>query len=415
MLVSNYKSSKILDNINLLLIYLLPISLVVGSLIANIFIFLIILIFLITLSIKNESYILKNKFLYLSGIVSAYLIFSSFINFEGFDNFDKQSIIRSIGFYRYIILSFALGYYIKKIGNEKIVKIWSIFFLIVVFDLIVEISSGSNLLGFKSNYFGRLAGFTGDELKIGGYFFGFVFLTLIFIYKRKTNLLLPSAILFLCMSLIIGERANFSKTLFVLLVGVFLIHKSNYKTKFLFLIIASAIILSTFFSMQVIKGRYIDQIFLNHSKPNLSLFENVKSSSPHYSHYVTALKIFRDNPLFGVGLKKFRKISFDEKYSTNKYGFGASLHPHQLHLEWLSETGIFGYIILLSFFCYYIFYAIKEYNINKNVYLLSSILFLIATFIPLIPSGSFFTTYGATIFWINFSFLIGNSKVINLD
>ena len=128
MLVSNYQSTKILDNLNLLLIYLLPVALIVGSLVINIFVILIILIFLITLSIRNEFYLLKNKLLYFSGIILIYLIFCSSINFENFNTLDKQSFIRSIGFYRHVLLSFALGYYIKKLGNEKIVKIWSIFF-----------------------------------------------------------------------------------------------------------------------------------------------------------------------------------------------------------------------------------------------------------------------------------------------
>ena len=33
-------------------------------------------------------------------------------------------------------------------------------------------------------------------------------------------------------------------------------------------------------------------------------------------------------------------------------------------------------------------------------------LFIIASILPLIPSGSFFTTYGATLFWINFAVLV---------
>ena len=40
---------------------------------------------------------------------------------------------------------------------------------------------------------------------------------------------------------------------------------------------------------------------------------------------------------------------------------------------------------------------------NKNLYQLAGIIFIITSFTPLIPSGSFFTTYGATIFWINFA------------
>ena len=36
----------------------------------------------------------------------------------------------------------------------------------------------------------------------------------------------------------------------------------------------------------------------------------------------------------------------------------------------------------------------------------SSLLFIIATLIPLLPSGSFFTTYSASIFWINYGLLL---------
>ncbi len=412
MLVSNYQSAKILDNINLLFIYLLPVALVVGSLVINIFVLLIVLIFLITLSIRNKLYILKNKLLYFSGIILIYLIFCSSINFENFDNLDKQSILRSIGFYRHVILSFALGYYIKKFGNEKIVKIWSIFFLIVVFDLIVEILSGSNLLGFKSDYYGRLAGFTGDELKIGGYFFGFVFLTLGFIYKRKKNLLLPSAILFLIISLLIGERANFFKVFIIILTGIFLVDKSNLKKKIGFVLVVILACSTIFLTNSKIKGRFYNQIFKN--KPNTNLFENIKYNR-HSTHYATSIKIFKDYPFLGVGLKKFRKVSHEAKYNKSIYGYGGSIHPHQFHFEWLVETGIIGYLLLLSFFCYSIILGFKEYISNKNIFLLSSILFLIVSLIPFIPSGSFFTTYGATIFWINFGFLIGNSKIFNSD
>ena len=40
-------------------------------------------------------------------------------------------------------------------------------------------------------------------------------------------------------------------------------------------------------------------------------------------------------------------------------------------------------------------------------------LFIMASVIPIIPSGSFFTTYGATLFWINFSVMISTEENIN--
>ena len=41
------------------------------------------------------------------------------------------------------------------------------------------------MLGFESVYEGRIASFTGDEVKIGGFYFGFILLSLNFIYEKK--------------------------------------------------------------------------------------------------------------------------------------------------------------------------------------------------------------------------------------
>ena len=40
---------------------------------------------------------------------------------------------------------------------------------------------------------------------------------------------------------------------------------------------------------------------------------------------------------------------------------------------------------------------------EESFYHLSGLLFILVSFTPLIPSGSFFTTYGAAIFWLNFA------------
>ena len=55
---------------------------------------------------------------------------------------------------------------------------------------------------------------------------------------------------------------------------------------------------------------------------------------------------------------------------------------------------------------------------DKDNFQLSALLFVIASLIPLIPSGSFFTTYSATLFWINFSIMMPSiikdkSEIIN--
>ena len=49
---------------------------------------------------------------------------------------------------------------------------------------------------------------------------------------------------------------------------------------------------------------------------------------------------------------------------------------------------------------------------QKNLFTLSGTIFLISTLIMPIPSGSFFTSYGATIFWINIGILLAYEKYV---
>ena len=153
------------------------------------------------------------------------------------------------------------------------------------------------------------------------------------------------------------------------------------------------------------KDRFITQTVGGLSKQNFNLINYIKFS-PYGAHYDAAIKVFKNYPYFGVGLKNFRIESGKEIYKDKNIlftNYRQSTHPHQIHFELLSETGLFGYISFLIFFLIYLKRSISIQIKNKNLYHLSGILVILATFIPLIPSGSFFTTYGATIFWLNFA------------
>ena len=54
---------------------------------------------------------------------------------------------------------------------------------------------------------------------------------------------------------------------------------------------------------------------------------------------------------------------------------------------------------MFSFFI--LFQSTKLYLKKKDSLMLCGILFIISSLIPLLPSGSFFTTYGAALFWFN--------------
>ena len=87
-----------------------------------------------------------------------------------------------------------------------------------------------------------------------------------------------------------------------------------------------------------------------------------------------------------------------------------STHPHQTHLDILLSVGLVGYLFLISIFIYFLIISIKSYKKNKNLFTLAGICFVLTTFITPLPAGSFFTSYGATIFWLNIGILFSFKK-----
>jgi O-antigen ligase len=155
---------------------------------------------------------------------------------------------------------------------------------------------------------------------------------------------------------------------------------------------------------QAYKSRFINQLI----KPLLNNPITFISSTNYGDHYKFGIKIFLENKFFGIGLKNYR-IEVGNKNYVN-----SSIHPHQTHIEILSELGIVGYLSFIIFFI--LSYMNYKKNINKSdqYFKLAGLLFLITTFIPLLPSGSFFTSHTAALFWMNYAFMNLSQKDLKL-
>ena len=398
----------------ILLIMFLPVTLLLGSAIINISVVLLDIFFLINL-IKNK----KINYFSCSIFYALLILWFSLIANSLFSTNFENSIIRALGFFRFIILIFAIKYYIsiKNFKYKEIIfKIWFIVFCIVSIDLLFEIIFGFNTLGYQSHIFGRLSGFLNQELKIGNFYFGFILLALSFSYYKFKNISFTYILLliFLVISFLIGERSNFIKVFLISIPFLFFINKKSLFKNMIFVSTILLLIVTIIFSNNSYKERFYGMLI----KPIINDLNtsNILRNSIYGAHYDTAFKIFKKNISFGVGLKNFRHESKKNEYKNNEFLFTEwrhATHPHQLHLELLSETGLFGYTIFIIFFIYFLTHSIKWQLQNKNAYQLSGILFLLASLLPLLPSGSFFTTYGATIFWINFSIIEAFNKQSN--
>ncbi len=99
---------------------------------------------------------------------------------------------------------------------------------------------------------------------------------------------------------------------------------------------------------------------------------------------------------------------------------GCSTHPHNYYLEILSEGGIIGAFLLIAFFIVLLKNSItnqfeKKYPTNPEKYLIIPIILVFFLEIwPLRSTGSFFTTWNATFFWLIAGILFATNTKKNI-
>ena len=416
----------------LILIIFFPISLILGNLIININFLLIVIIFLIDLYLNKNFSFIKDKIF----ILLIFFFLSLLVNL----NFSIDPIIslpRILKILAVICMFLFFRKMIARYGNDFeniLFGSWAILFSILTIDIIFEIIFGFNTVGIRSIIPGRIASFFGNELVVGSFFLSFASIyvaTIAKFSKKNINLKLIVLIIFLIsLSFLIGERSNFIKFFLISIFLLFFVIKLSLKIKIFSSLVIFCILFLSLNFFQDIKYRYYKQQIINfQSETNelnkgdsQNLLVDTKDNIINFikwtkygAHYNAAYKIFLDNPYFGVGIKHFRNESIKEKYRNEEYKWTderTTTHPHQIHLEFLSETGLFGYLVFIIFISASLYLSIKNYLIHKNLFQLVAILYVLVSLLPLLPSGSFFSTYPSSLFWLNYSIMVSYIKKI---
>ena len=145
--------------------------------------------------------------------------------------------------------------------------------------------------------------------------------------------------------------------------------------------------------------------------------------------YQTAIAIWKERPLTGFGLKSFRvkcwdmlaKDNAERKINPRPQYIVCANHAHNYYLEFLSEAGIIGTSLMIIFFLILLknsFFYIKKYNQKINAELILLLPVIINIFIEIWPvksSGSFFTTWGATFFWLNVGIFLSAQSLFKTE
>tara|TARA_E500000178_G_scaffold183468_1_gene181893 strand:- start:3245 stop:4519 length:1275 start_codon:yes stop_codon:yes gene_type:complete len=409
-------------NFPIFLLTILPISIVLGSSISLINVVLLGLLFFPEYLKNANIRIYGKKVLITFTILYIYLLFNSLISIDY-----SSGIFRNVGFIRFILFFLITNLIFYNLDNNNILKVWTFIFLLIVIDIYVERITGSNILGYgKVQIDGifqphgpRVVSFFKTEPIAGAFVTGFVFIILGFLFesfKKEKDILKIFVVLILLFSLIgiliTGERSNTIKALIGTLLFFLLSDFLKWKTKIISLIIFLTLFSITIYSSDYLKNRYVGQIFQKlKTEENRKKF---KEESLYFKLYKSGISVFKNYTILGVGNKNYRIESCDEKKNRVYKDYYCLTHPHQVYIEFLSEHGIFGTAIILSTIFYLLFRILRQIILSQNHIQIGSFVFILINFIPLLPSGSFFSDFNLTLFMINFSLVYAVNKETNI-
>ena len=412
-IITNY-SDKFL-NLFFIFFSILPLSFILGSGVWNINFFLLAVFGLISVltNLEKLNIILNDNkyFIYILAFFSIYIIMGSF-----YSDYINDSLTRSIPFLKYLFIF--LGLYLFKnnieISRSLVIfhfSVLSICVFIVIISSLAELFRLEIPIYTKSSVDYRLNGPFGDEAIVGSYLFSFlpsiIFMSLLFNFNLKLKVVLLSLIFFVILAS--GERMVMimcSSLFFFYLLPKYT--KTIIFTTLVTSLIVSVILINKDTILKKTRGD-ISYVF----RMNQTIGEILDPfSTSYFIHYKTALEIFKSNKIFGTGVKSYRYECSKDIYLQvhDSKDLRCRTHPHNLHLEVLSETGLIGYLLFLML----VYFFIKSNcKINLNEKNLILILALFITIFPLRVSGSIFSSIYGGLFWYQFFVILifSNKKI----
>lgn len=405
-----------------LLIAILPLSFIAGNLIINLNVLLIILSSLIffNLDFFKFKYYLVDKLLIIFFFYSLFVGILNFYNFPETNNkFVTENLIKSIVFFRYLLLYFSIRIILKNnLLNFKIFYVVStLCVLFVSLDLIFQLISGSDIFGnIKTSY--KLSGPFGSEEIAGSYLqrfsiFSFFLFASYIGFKNKNKLIFILSVYFALIFFSVLISGNRMPTiLFLLMFAILFLYEKKLRKYTLLYILLSLILLIIIFKFSPQISNYTLHFINRALEIFVSLYDvfflgkKLAVTNTYIKEFYTGYNVWIENFFLGVGINAFH-INCAKTIS-----YCAS-HPHNYYLEILSELGIIGFFLIVTIFTKALLMIDYKNHINSNFnnnLIYPFILLFIVEIFPFKTSGSFFTTGNATFIFIIMAILVGLSK-----
>jgi O-antigen ligase len=393
--------------------YLIPFALISGPFLPDFLISIIGILFIFYV-IKNKHYqYFNNNFFKIFLIFYLYIVIRSLFSANLIESFQT-----TIFYFRFSI--FVLATYFLIENSKNFIRIFSLCLLsaitLVAVDGIFQFFYGYNLIGLKQAIPDRVSGLFGKESILGSYIVRLtpLLFALLFINFDK-KFFFNYAICFILIILNIAVYISGERTSFFLMILFDAIFLTLIRINFILKIFSVLLIFLLIFTFSIYKKSISDRMF---NQVYESVFTEKKIntfSSGHQLHYQAAFKMFQDNYIFGQGVKMFRfECSKEKYYNDNKYVEGScSTHPHNTYIQFLAETGIFGFFFIFLCFFYILYNLYKNYQklilykkANIPLVLILSNIFI--NLFPFTPTGNFFGNWLSVLYYLPVGFYLSS-------
>ena len=396
-----------------ILLFIIPLSFIAGIAVTEFFVFFCTIFFLI---------FNKDKYLFIDQKAIFLFLFSAFIFVNTYLRNSDDLKLGSIFYFRYVLFSLAIFFLcdlLSKYKNKKYFFLFILCLLVLLVDSIFQFFTGFNILGFEI-ISERVSSFFNDELILGSYLVRVMPIILWFMFFLRVDLkknIAPITIFFSLYFITIylsGGRTSFFLWV-ITVVGSIIIFKDLRKILlYSIIILVFFISLTSYFNLG--KANTFNRLFLktynqitkveiNYKKKDETI-KNKKLnlySKEHEGHILLALRLFKENKIFGIGPQGFKEYCKKVNYSP-EVGI-CSTHPHNILIQIILELGIIGlifYILAAIFVLLNFFKSILKRKFTEDYLSFYAItLGLIINLFPLIPGGNFFNNWISIILYYN--------------
>lgn len=376
-------------------------------------------LFIIQSALSRQWSWLKTPWVSIAIILWAYMVARGFFTIEW-----QSSVVRSFVWIRYPIFAAALCFWVLRDHAQHKKILWALLLLLafLIIDTFIQYATGTDILGralIRSEEHVRLTGPFSNP-RVGITIAWIVFPALAVLLAREHRLILNphnatsdhhSAIAWRAMGLlatvctlaavfIAGERMALLFTLMGLGLCFITIKRAR-----LTLIIAAALGAATLFAIITFNPALKERQIGESSHEIVSFWD-----SPYGKLWQSSLRMLEANMAFGVGPKQFRTLCHDPRYSiVDDLSDTAPclLHPHNIYMEWLAETGLVGFGLFIALITHWLHACWQARRaIYADPLLAGLVIALLIRLWPLSSTTSQFSGWSAGPFWFMTGWLL---------